>query len=101
MVEDARKKALAARDNPDALPLIAGPQDYLPVDAALPSGVGFGPAERGRMVKQSLDVCQKKGVIGSGYIPKTYVTTCNANTKGLFAYYQSAEAGLHPDVPDA
>jgi predicted Zn-dependent protease len=94
MVEDAQKKALAARDSPDVLPLIEGPQDYLPVDAALPSGVNFGPAERGRMVKQSLDICQKKGVIGSGYIPKTYLTTCNANSKGLFAYYQSAEAGF-------
>ena len=41
------------------------------------------------MVKQSLDICQKKGVVGSGYIPKTYQTTCNANSKGLFAYYQS------------
>ena len=82
MVEDAQKKAQAARETPDALPLIAGPQDYMPVDAALPSSVNFGPAERGRMVKQSLDICQKKGVIGSGYIPKTYLTTCNANIEG-------------------
>ena len=94
MVEDAQKKVETARETPDALPLIAGPQDYLPVDAALPSMVNFGPAERGRMVRQSLDICQKKGVIGSGYIPKTYLTTCNANTKGLFAYFQSAEAGF-------
>jgi predicted Zn-dependent protease len=94
MVEDAQKKVLEARENPDAMPLVEGPQDYVPVDAALPSGVNFGPAERGRMVKESLDICQKKGVIGSGYIPKTYLTTCNANTKGLFAYYQSAEAGF-------
>jgi predicted Zn-dependent protease len=94
MVEDAQKKAEAARPAPDALPLIAGPQDYVAVDAALPSGVNFGPAERGRMVRQSLDICQKKNVVGSGYIPKTYLTTCNANTKGLFAYYQSAEAGF-------
>ena len=34
-VDDAQKRALEARDNPDALPLIEGPQDYLPVDAAL------------------------------------------------------------------
>ncbi|MEO7273704.1 MAG: TldD/PmbA family protein [Vicinamibacterales bacterium] len=93
LVEDATKKAQAARETPDATPL-TGPQDYLPVDAALPNMVNFGPAERGRMVRQSLDICQKKGVIGSGYIPKTYLTTCNANTKGLFAYFQSAEAGF-------
>ena len=46
------------------------------------------------MVKQSLDICQKKGVVGSGYIPKTHQTTCTANSKGLFAYYQYAEAGF-------
>ena len=94
LVADAQTKVQTARETPDALPLIAGPQDYMPVDAALPNMVSFGPAERGKMVRQSLDICQKKGVIGSGYIPKTYLTTCNANTKGLFAYFQSAEAGF-------
>jgi predicted Zn-dependent protease len=93
-VEDAQKRAQDGRDNPELLPLIEGPQEYVPVDAALPSGVNFGPAERAQMVKQSLDVCQKKGVIGSGYIPKTHQTTCTANSKGLFAYYQYAEAGF-------
>ena len=94
MVEDAQKRVQEAREAPDAMPLIEGPQNYIQVDAAQPSGVDFGPAERGRMVKQSLDICQKKGVIGSGYIPKTYLTTCSANSKGLFAYYQYAEAGF-------
>jgi predicted Zn-dependent protease len=93
-VEDAQKRAQEARDTPDAMPLVEGPQDYAPVDAALPSGVNFGPAERARMVKQSLDICQKKGVIGSGYIPKVHQTTCSANSKGLFAYYQYAEASF-------
>ena len=93
-VAEATKRAEAARESQDALPLIEGPQDYLPVDATLPNGVNFGPAERARMVKQSLDVCQKKNVIGSGYIPKIHQTTCSANSKGLFAYYQYAEAGF-------
>jgi predicted Zn-dependent protease len=93
-VEDAQKRAAEARENPEALPLIEGPQDYVQVDATLPSAVNFGPAERARMVKQSLDICQKKGVVGSGYIPKTYQTTCSANSKGLFAYYQYAEASF-------
>ena len=93
-VEDAQQSAQKGRENPEAVPLIEGPQDYLPVDATLPSGVNFGPAERAQMVKQSLDVCQKKGVIGSGYIPKAHLTTCTANSKGLFAYYQYAEASF-------
>jgi predicted Zn-dependent protease len=94
MVAEAQKRIETARENPETLPLIEGPQEYVAVDAALPSGVNFGPAERGNMVKQSLDVCQQKGVVGSGYIPKTYQTTCTANSKGLFAYYQYAEAGF-------
>ena len=94
MVQDAQTRAEKARESPDAMPLIAGPQDYIQVDAALPAGVNFGPAERGQMVKQSLDICQKKNVIGSGYIPKVHQTTCSANSKGLFAYYQYAEASF-------
>jgi predicted Zn-dependent protease len=93
-VEDARKRLESARENPEMLPLIEAPQDYIQVDAALSSGVNFGPAERAQMVRQSLDICQKKGVIGSGYIPKVHQTTCTANSKGLFAYYQYAEASF-------
>ena len=94
-----RSERQEARENPEALPLIEGPQDYVPVDAALPSGVNFGPAERARMVKQSLDVCQKKGVIGSGYIPKIHQTTCTANSKGLVRLLPVRRGELHPDVP--
>jgi predicted Zn-dependent protease len=94
MVDEAKANAEKARENPDAMPLVAGPQDYVTVDAALPSAVGFGPAERAQMVRQSLDVCQKKNVIGSGFIPKNHQTTCSANSKGLFAYYQYAEASF-------
>ena len=46
------------------------------------------------MVRKSVAVCDKKGALGSGYIPKTYQTTCSANSEGLFAYYQYAEAGM-------
>ena len=53
------------------------------------------------MVRQSIDVCEKKGVLGSGYIPKTDQTTCSANSEGLFAYYQYAEAGFDPHLPHA
>jgi predicted Zn-dependent protease len=93
-VEAAQKRAQAARDAQDPLPLIEGPQDYVQVDAVLPSGVAYGPAERARATRQSLDICQKKGVLGSGYIPKVHQTTCSANSKGLFAYYQYAEASF-------
>ena len=94
MVDEAAEAAKAARDNPNLQPLVKGPQDYLPVDAALPPMVNFGPGERAEMVRKSVAVCDKIGALGSGYIPKTYQTTCSANSAGLFAYYQYAEAGL-------
>jgi len=76
------------------LPEWIGPQTYLEVDAVLPSGVSFGPGERALMVKESLDICDVMGVVGSGYIPKIYRTTCTANSNGLFAFYSYAEAGF-------
>src|SRR5262245_51529603 len=94
MVDEAAEAAKTARENPNLSPLVKGPQNYIQVDAALPKMVDFGPAERAEMVRKSVAVCDKKGALGSGYIPKTYQTTCSANSEGLFAYYQYAEAGL-------
>ena len=52
------------------MPLVKPPQNYIEIDAALPSAVNFGPAERAQMVKASTDICEKKGVLGAGYIPE-------------------------------
>ena len=92
-VADAQKRAEEARESTEP-PVLLGPQEYEPVEAALPSGINYGPAERAKAVRQSLDICNKKGVLGSGYIPKSHLTTCSANSKGLFAYYQYAEASF-------
>jgi predicted Zn-dependent protease len=103
MVTEATAAAEKAREQADLLPMIEGVQEYEPVDAALPSAVNFGPAERAKLAKQSIDVSDKMGTVGSGYIPKTHQTTCSANSKGLFAYYQVAEASfiLTCRTPDA
>jgi len=94
MVEEAADAARAARETQNLAPLVKGPQDYVQVDAALPAMVDFGPGDRAEMVRKSVAVCDKKGALGSGYIPKNYQTTCTANSAGLFAYYQYAEAGM-------
>src|SRR4051812_5226779 len=94
MVDEAQDAAQKARDNPNLPPLVKGPQDYVPVEAVLAKTAEFGPGERAAWVKQSVDICEKKGVLGSGYIPKNYQTTCLANSEGLFAYYQAAETGF-------
>jgi predicted Zn-dependent protease len=49
MVEEASDAAKAARDNPNLQPLTKGPREYMPVDAALPPMVNFGPGERAEM----------------------------------------------------
>jgi predicted Zn-dependent protease len=94
MVDEAQEAAQKARDNPNLTPLVKGPQDYISVDAVQPRTADFGPGERAAWVKQSVDICEKKGVLGAGYIPKAYQTTCLANSEGLFAYYQYAEVGF-------
>ena len=93
MVEDALAEAKAATDNPN-LPELIGAQDYIPVDAAMPNMVKVGPGERAKMVKESVDIATSKGVVGAGYIPKQDIANCTANSKGLFAYYRSAELGF-------
>jgi predicted Zn-dependent protease len=93
MVNDAVAEAQKANDSPN-LPELLGAQEYIPVDAALPEMVKFGPAERARMVRDSIDLTEKMKVLGAGFLPKSDLTTCNANSKGLFAYYRAAEAGM-------
>src|SRR5919197_2341406 len=48
-IEQAQDLAKRRPDNSELMPLVKPPQDYLPVEAALPSAVAFGPAERGRL----------------------------------------------------
>lgn len=94
VVSQATELARRRPDDPEHMPLVKPPQDYVPIDAALPSAIDFGPAERAAMVKQSIEVCEKKNVLGAGYIPKMHWTTATANTEGLFAYYRWAEASF-------
>ncbi|MEX2609184.1 MAG: metallopeptidase TldD-related protein [Gemmatimonadota bacterium] len=93
MVDEARADAEAA-DEEEELDELLGPQEYIPVDAALPRMVDYGPRERALMVRDSLAVADAKGVLGYGYIPKIDRATCRANSAGLFAYYRVAESSF-------
>ena len=93
MVDEATAEAAKGRDIPN-LPELLGAQEYIPIDGASADMIRNGPAERARMVKDSLDIAAKKGVLGAGFIPKNDIATCNANSKGLFAYYRTAESGF-------
>jgi predicted Zn-dependent protease len=89
-------QALARRkpDNPELMPLVKPPQNYVEIDAALPSAVNFGPAERAKMVKISTDICEKRGVLGAGFIPKFDWVEATANSEGLFTYFHYADASF-------
>ncbi len=93
MVDEATAEAAKGMDIPN-LPELLGAQEYIPIDGASADMIRNGPAERARMVKDSLDIAAKKGVLGAGFIPKSDIATCNANSKGLFAYYRTAESGF-------
>jgi predicted Zn-dependent protease len=89
-------QALARRkpDNEELMPLVKPPQNYAEVDAASSSAVNFGPGERAQMVKASTDICEKKGVLGAGYIPKFDWVNASANSEGLFTYFHYADASF-------
>jgi predicted Zn-dependent protease len=89
-------QALAKRqpDNPELMPLVKPPQQYMEFDAASPSAVNFGPAERAKMVKTSTDICEKRGVLGAGFIPKFDWVEASANSEGLFNYFHYADASF-------
>ncbi|MBA2356151.1 MAG: TldD/PmbA family protein [Acidobacteria bacterium] len=93
-IDEAQALARRKPDNPEAMPLVKPPQTYVPVEAVMDRTVDFGPAERAAMVKQSLDLCEKKGVVGAGYIPKLHWTQATANSEGLFSYFRFAEASF-------
>jgi TldD protein len=95
MVNAANDAAQKARDNPNLPQIVKGPQQYVKVDAVNQDTADFGPGQRAAWVKQSVEICEKKGVLGSGYIPKAYQTTCLANSEGLsFLEYAGASTLL-------
>src|SRR4051812_20876066 len=73
-IEQAQELAKRRPDNPELMPLVKPPQDYLPIDGALPQAVAFGPAGRARMGKQSVEVSGKKGPLRSRCLPELHCT---------------------------
>ena len=53
------------------------------------------------MVKQSVDICEKKGVLGAGYIPKLHWTDALRQLRRAVRLLPLRRGELHPDVPHA
>jgi predicted Zn-dependent protease len=93
-IQQVQELAKRKPENPELMQPVKPPQSYIEIDAALPSAVNFGPAERAAMVKASTEICEKKGVLGAGYIPKFDWTDAIANSQGLFSYFHYADASF-------
>jgi predicted Zn-dependent protease len=93
LLAEARADADASPER-ETLPELLGPQDYRPVDSALPEMIDFGPGGRAELVRQSLDISEAMGAVGYGYIPKNDQATCRATSEGLFAYHREAQASF-------
>ena len=100
-IEEAQILAKRKPDNPETMPLVKPPQNYVPVDAVIDRTVNFGPAERAAMVKKSLDICEKKGVVGAGYIPKLHWTDRDGQQRGTVLVLPLCRSQLHPHLPYA
>jgi predicted Zn-dependent protease len=93
-IDQVQQLAKRKPDNPELMMPVKPPQDYVSVDAAMPSAVSFGPGERAEMVRKSVAICEKKGVVAAGYIPKMHWTQATSNSEGLFSYYRYADASF-------
>ena len=83
------------------MPLVKPPQDYVAVDAALPAAVNFGPAERARLVKQSIDVCEKKGVARRRLHPEDALDRGARQLGGAVRLLPLRRSEHDPDLPHA
>ena len=100
-IGEAQELAKQRPDNPELMPLLKPPQEYVEVDAALPAAVNFGPAERARLVKQSVDVCEKKGVRRRRLHPEDALDRCAGELRRAVRL-QPLRRGEHdPHLPDA
>jgi hypothetical protein len=62
--------------------------------------VTFDGGERAAWVKQSVDICEKKGVLGAGYIPEAYQqTVCFAKLRGAVRVLPVRRSRVRPHVP--
>ena len=101
MIEQVQELAKRKPDNPELMPPVKPPQNYVEIDAVLPATENFGPAERAAMVKASTDICEKKGVLGAGLHPEAALDRRDRQLGGAVRLLPLRRGELHPDVPHA
>ena len=92
-IAEAQTLAKQRPDNPELMPLLKPPQDYVEVEAALPAAVNFGPPSAPGWSSRA-STSAKSAASSAPAIPKIHWTDARANSEGLFAYHRYAEASL-------
>ncbi len=87
-VAEAERIARLKPENPELLPPLEPPQNYPAVNAHFGETAAFGPIERARAARQSMDICAKRGLVGAGYLPRFDSFDAFGNSKGVFAFHR-------------
>ncbi|MBA2687472.1 MAG: TldD/PmbA family protein [Gemmatimonadaceae bacterium] len=106
-VDLAERLARLSPEDPEIMPDL-GPQDYVAVNGFLESTAALTPEARATAVKKVIDSAGAVGraagdVFVAGFLNTNASVDVTANSKGLFAYHRSTDAGLSTTVrtPDA
>lgn len=91
-----------APEDPELLPLL-GPQQYQNKNDFYKVTADCTPEQRAKEVGKVFADCQKNNVTAAGYFSTGYSASALGNSKDLFAFYQSSEAGFSATItsPDS
>ena len=84
----AERTARLKPENPELLPPLQPPQEYPAVAAYFEETAAFGPRERARAVRQSVEICARRNLVGAGYLPRFDGYRAFGNSKGVFGFYR-------------
>lgn len=83
VVSRAEEAANASEPDPEYLPPVEPPQQYLDVPAHYDGTTAFGPTERAEAVGEVLDVAKSAGLTAAGSIANSFSWCALANSRGL------------------
>lgn len=88
IVRKAEEIAGFSPDNEELMRLVKPPQKYPSIKAYFESTAKFSPKQMAEKMRASIDIVEKEGLIGSGYLPKYDWVNAMANTEGLFFHHR-------------
>ncbi len=93
VVRRSEELAKLAPENPEYMGVLA-PQTYTKVNGFFDSTANITPATRADAVAKSLDLVKAQKLVGAGFLEDQQGYNAMMNSKGLFAYYKSANVNF-------